>query len=384
MLLNVKDLNFKYSLTEGSIWKAMLLFALPVFLGNVFQQLYNAFDTWCVGYFINDDALAAVSSSGSLIFMMVSFFNGVAMGAGVIIARSFGARQYDAMGRTIHTAIAFGLVTGAVLTVAGVTLTPTILRWMGTPAEVLPQSIEYFRYYFLGAIFTVMYNIFVGILHAVGDSKHPLYYLIFASNDIQSNAEIGGLEIAVSDSPAGPFKGYLGKSLLGDIYHNAQPIDAHLFEDDDGTVYLYYGGWGHMMVCRMNETMDGFLPMEEPAYDGIARELTPDNYVEAPYVMKIDGKYHLMYSSGHWTDGTYCVKAGVSDDPCSKFEYYGDVLRASELADGPGHNSAFCFGDKWYVAYHRRTVGDLNPHHRKLCIDLLPIRDGRLQSVDMT
>ena len=171
----------QYSLTEGSIWKAMLFFAMPVFLGNVFQQLYNAFDAWCVGNYIGDDALAAVSSSGSLIFMMVSFFNGVAMGAGVVIARAFGARQHDTMRRSIHTAIAFGLVTGAILTVAGVALTPIILRWMGTPAEVLPQSIEYFRYYFLGAIFTVMYNIFVGILHAVGDSKHPLYYLIFST-----------------------------------------------------------------------------------------------------------------------------------------------------------------------------------------------------------
>ena len=171
----------RYSLTEGSIWKGMLLFALPVFLGNVFQQLYNAFDAWCVGNFIGDDALAAVSSSGSLIFMMVSFFNGVAMGAGVVIARAFGARQYDAMSKSIHTAIAFGLCTGTALTVAGVSLTPTILRWMGTPAEVLPKSIEYFRFYFCGAIFTVMYNIFVGILHAVGDSRHPLYYLIFST-----------------------------------------------------------------------------------------------------------------------------------------------------------------------------------------------------------
>lgn len=171
----------QYSLTEGSIWKAMLLFALPVFLGNVFQQLYNAFDTWCVGYFINDDALAAVSSSGSLIFMMVSFFQGLSMGAGVVIARNFGAKQYDTMRKAIHTATAFGLVTGVVLTVLGVALTPMILGWMGTPAEVLPQSISYFRYYFLGAIFVVMYNIFVGILHAVGDSKHPLYYLIVST-----------------------------------------------------------------------------------------------------------------------------------------------------------------------------------------------------------
>lgn len=169
------------SLTEGSIWKSMLLFALPVFIGNVFQQLYNAFDAWCVGNYIGDDALAAVSSSGSLTFMMISFFYGVAMGAGVIIARTFGAKQYSAMEKAIHTAIAFGLVTGVILTVFGVAMTPTILRWMGTPTEVLPQSISYFRNYFYGTLFTVMYNIFVGILHAVGDSKHPLYYLIFST-----------------------------------------------------------------------------------------------------------------------------------------------------------------------------------------------------------
>ena len=171
----------RHYLTEGPIWKAMLLFALPVFLGNVFQQLYNTFDTWCVGYFINDDALAAVSSSGSLIFMMVSFFQGLSLGAGVIIAKCFGAKQIDSMRKAIHTAIAFGIIIGVVLTVVGVVITPTILGWMGTPPEVLPQSISYFRYYFMGAIFIVMYNIFVGILHAVGDSKHPLYYLIIST-----------------------------------------------------------------------------------------------------------------------------------------------------------------------------------------------------------
>ena len=159
----------------------MLIFALPVFLGNVFQQLYNAFDAWCVGHFINDDALAAVSSSGSLIFLMISFFQGLSMGAGVVIARTFGAREFASMRKAIHTAIAFGLLTGMLLTVLGVALTPTILNWMGTPEEVLPQSISYFRFYFMGAIFTVMYNIFVGILHAVGDSKHPLYYLIVST-----------------------------------------------------------------------------------------------------------------------------------------------------------------------------------------------------------
>ena len=169
------------TLTEGSIWKKMLLFALPIFLGNVFQQFYHAFDSWVVGKFIGDTALAAVSSSGSLIHMFVGFFNGVAMGAGVIIARFFGAQDHRNLRIAIHTDVAFGLSAGVLLTVLGVSFTPTILRWMGTPADVLPQSIIYFRYYFCGAVFTVMYNIFVGILHAVGDSKHPLYYLIFAT-----------------------------------------------------------------------------------------------------------------------------------------------------------------------------------------------------------
>lgn len=169
------------SLTEGSIWKGLLLFALPIFLGNVFQQFYNAFDSWVVGRFLGDTALAAVSSSGSLIFMMIGFFNGVAMGAGVVIARCYGARDYASMSRAIHTDIAMGLAAGALLTVLGVTFTPTILRWMGTPENVFPQSVSYFRYYFCGALFTVMYNIFVGILHALGDSRHPLYYLMIST-----------------------------------------------------------------------------------------------------------------------------------------------------------------------------------------------------------
>ena len=171
----------KQDLTEGTIWTKILLFALPIFLGNMFQQFYNAFDSWVVGHYLGDAALAAVSSSASLIHMMVGFFQGIAMGAGVLIAKSFGAKDYDTLKRAMHTDVAFGLTAGTLLTVLGVALTPTILRWMNTPETVLPQSISYFRYYSYGVLFTVMYNIFVGILHALGDSKHPLYYLIFST-----------------------------------------------------------------------------------------------------------------------------------------------------------------------------------------------------------
>ncbi|MBQ7011657.1 MAG: MATE family efflux transporter [Clostridia bacterium] len=168
-------------LIEGPIWRGLLNFAFPIFLGNLFQQLYNTADTLIVGNFIDKQALAAVSSSGNLIFMIVGLLNGIAMGAGVVIAKFFGAKDEESMRRAIHTDIAFGLVGGLLLTAVGVAFTPHMLRWMGTPNDVLPNSILYFRTYFYGVLATFMYNIATGILHAVGDSKHPLYYLICAS-----------------------------------------------------------------------------------------------------------------------------------------------------------------------------------------------------------
>ncbi|MBQ5648550.1 MAG: MATE family efflux transporter, partial [Clostridia bacterium] len=177
----VRGAGASRELIEGPIWKGLIAFAFPIFLGNLFQQLYNTADTLIVGNFIDKQALAAVSSSGNLIFMIVGLLNGIAMGAGVIIAKFFGAKDEDGMRRAIHTDIAFGLVGGLVLTAIGVAFTPHILRWMGTPDDVLPSSIIYFRTYFYGVLASFMYNIATGILHAVGDSKHPLYYLIAAS-----------------------------------------------------------------------------------------------------------------------------------------------------------------------------------------------------------
>ena len=168
-------------LTEGAIWKKIITFAIPLFLGNLFQQLYNTADSVIVGNFLGSDALAAVSSSGSLIFLLVGFFNGIAMGAGVVVARYYGARRIQEVQRAIHTTIAFGLVSGILLTIIGLILAPQILVWMGTPSDVLPNSILYFRIYFLGSLAFVLYNIFVGILQSIGDSRHPLIYLIISS-----------------------------------------------------------------------------------------------------------------------------------------------------------------------------------------------------------
>lgn len=168
-------------LTEGPIGKRIIAFAIPLFLGNLFQQLYNVADSLIVGNFVGSEGLAAVSSSGSLIFLMVGFFNGMAIGAGVLISRYFGAKDYDNMRCAIHTQLAWSVIASLTLTVAGVMFTPMILRLMGTPASVLPNSIVYFRIYFLGSLAVVVYNAGMGILQAIGDSKRPLYYLILSS-----------------------------------------------------------------------------------------------------------------------------------------------------------------------------------------------------------
>lgn len=169
------------AVTEGKISKKIILFAMPIFLGNLFQQLYNVADSLVVGNVLGKNALAAVSSSGSLIFLIVGFINGIFVGAGVIIARYFGEKNIKDLKIAVHTTIAFGLLAGVFVTVAGMGLTPYLLKMMGTPVDVLPESIKYFRLYFAGGIGIVMYNTCMGIFQAVGDSKHPLYYLILSA-----------------------------------------------------------------------------------------------------------------------------------------------------------------------------------------------------------
>ena len=174
-------INRSTDMTTGSIWKRMVSFAVPVFLGNLCQQLYNTVDSVIVGKFVGKQALAAVASSGNLIFMMTGFFMGLFIGAGIVIAQYFGAKNYEKVRAAVHTDFAFALCCGVLLTLLGVFFTPTILTWMRTPADVLDTSILYFRLYFLGSLATILYNAGMGILQAVGDSRSPLYYLVISS-----------------------------------------------------------------------------------------------------------------------------------------------------------------------------------------------------------
>ena len=180
---NVKQLkkNKNVDMTTGKPLVQIILFTLPLLLGNVFQQLYNICDSAVVGKFVGDDAMAAVSSSGSLINLLIGLVQGISVGAGIIITQYFGAKQKEKMSNTIHTQVLFSFVLGLILSIIGYILAPTLLKLMNTDEDILPNSIAYFHTYFIGVIFTVMYNTGSAILRAVGDSRHPLYYLIVAS-----------------------------------------------------------------------------------------------------------------------------------------------------------------------------------------------------------
>ena len=177
----MSDKNNTNLMTEGDYRVKIIKFALPVFIGHLFQQLYNTADSFIVGNYIGPNALAAVSSVGPLVFLLVGFFMGFSMGASIIIARYIGAKNNKMTSRAVHTAIMMGIVFSALLTIIGVTMSPTLLKWLGTPEEVMVEANTYLRIFFMGISSLIMYNTFVSILQASGDSKHPLYYLVCSS-----------------------------------------------------------------------------------------------------------------------------------------------------------------------------------------------------------
>ncbi|MBP3409474.1 MAG: MATE family efflux transporter [Clostridia bacterium] len=190
------------NMTAGNVKKVMLTFAMPVFLSQLFQQLYNTADSLIVGNLLGKQALAAVSSSSALIQLFTALMVGVALGAGVVISRYFGAGENETVSDAVHTVTAFGLVAGVAMTIVGVSCSPVLLRWMGTAPDVMEGSISYFRNYFLGSLAVMLYNVFTGIMNALGDSKRPLYYLIFSSvlNVLLDILFIGGFGFGVGSA----------------------------------------------------------------------------------------------------------------------------------------------------------------------------------------
>lgn len=165
-------------MTSGNIVRHIFSFALPLLVGNVFQQLYNTVDTWVVGNFVSNEAFSAVGTVGPIINMLIGFFMGLSAGAGVVISQYYGAKREEDVSRAVHTSVVMTLIIGAVFTFIGIGMTPFMLRLMKTPPEVLPESTAYLTIYFSGLMGLMLYNIGSGILRAVGDSQRPFYFLV--------------------------------------------------------------------------------------------------------------------------------------------------------------------------------------------------------------
>lgn len=205
------------------------------------------------------------------------------------------------------------------------------------------------------------------------------YYFFFSANDIQNDAAVGGIGVAVADAPVGPFRDLLGRPLVDRFHHGAQPIDQFVFRDTDGTDYLIYGGWGHCNIARLNADFTGFVPMQGgpaggPGDGEVFKEITPEKYVEGPMMFVRNGKYYFMWSEGGWTGPDYSVAYAMADSVHGPFERVGTVLKQDpSIATGAGHHSVIHDGpsDQHYIVYHRRPLGETNANHRVVCIEPL-------------
>jgi beta-xylosidase len=215
--------------------------------------------------------------------------------------------------------------------------------------------------------------------------KDGWYYLFFGANDIQKDGELGGIGVARSRSPAGPFTDHLGKPLVGQFENGAQPIDPFVFRDEDGAYYLIYGGWKHCNIARLKPDFTGFIPFA----DGTTfREITPAGYVEGSYMFRKGGRYYFMWSEGGWTGPDYAVAYAIGDSPLGPFHRIGKILQQdSTVATGAGHHSILHAprSKHWYIVYHRRPLGETDANHRVVSIDELRFGpDGRIEPVVIT
>lgn len=214
--------------------------------------------------------------------------------------------------------------------------------------------------------------------------KDGKYYFFFGANDVHEG-EIGGIGVAVSDRPDGPYKDLLGKPLINEIVNGAQPIDQFVFHDDDGSYYMYYGGWGHCNVVRLNDDFTGLVPFEDGT---VYREVTPENYVEGPFMFKKNGKYYFMWSEGGWGGPDYSVAYAIADSPFGPFKRIAKILQQDpEVATSAGHHSVMHVpgSEDYYIVYHRRPLNDTARDHRVTCIDRMTFdENGFINPVKMT
>lgn len=215
-------------------------------------------------------------------------------------------------------------------------------------------------------------------------SKNNKYYLFFGANDVHPG-EIGGIGVAVSDRPEGPYKDLIGKPLINENVNGAQPIDQFVFKDDDNTYYMYYGGWGHCNMVKLNDDFTALVPFDDGE---MYKEVTPQNYVEGPFMFKKNGKYYFMWSEGGWGGPDYSVAYAIADSPFGPFNRIGKILEEdATVATSAGHHSIMYVpnSEDYYIVYHRRPLGDKARDHRVTCIDKMTFdKDGFINPVKIT
>ncbi|REE83540.1 glycosyl hydrolase family 43 [Lutibacter oceani] len=215
--------------------------------------------------------------------------------------------------------------------------------------------------------------------------KDKKYFLFFGANDIQNDNEEGGIGVAVASKPEGPYKDHLGKPLIDKFYNGAQPIDQFAFKDKDGQYYLFYGGWRHCNVSKLNDDFTGFIPFENGT---IFKEITPENYVEGPFMFIRNGKYYFMWSEGGWTGPDYSVAYAISDSPMGPFKRIGKILQQdAKIATGAGHHSVIKDPkkDTYYIVYHRRPLNETDGNSRVTCIDEMKFdKNGLIKPIIIT
>jgi hypothetical protein len=215
-------------------------------------------------------------------------------------------------------------------------------------------------------------------------TRNGKYYLYFGANDIQNNSQSGGIGVGVADRPEGPYSDAIGRPLISQFVNGAQPIDQDVFIDDDGQAYMYYGGWGHANVVKLNSDMTS---LGRFADGSTYKEITPSNYTEGSQMFKRGGKYYLMWSEGYWGGPDYSVSYAMSSSPTGPFNKISKVLtQDSSVATGSGHNAVINVPgtDIWYIVYHRRPLSETDANHRQLAYDRMTFNgDGTIQPVSM-
>jgi beta-xylosidase len=215
--------------------------------------------------------------------------------------------------------------------------------------------------------------------------RNGRYFLFFGANDIQSDLETGGIGIAVADRPEGPYRDYLGNPLIDKFHNGAQPIDQFVFEDADGKLYLIYGGWRHCNIVTLRDDLKGIEPMADGS---LFREITPEGYVEGPFMFIRNNKYYFMWSEGGWTGPDYSVAYAISDSLFGPYKRIGRILQQDpSIATGAGHHSVIRIPgtETCYIVYHRRPLGQTDRNSREVCIEKMEFdENGFIKPVTIT